>query len=267
VKSPLTSLLVPIILGLTIWARPASATPPALALGPTDAQCRADIARAIAKAHAQRSDPAAGVPAACWRVGPLSVGLPVAALDRGLGPADETEILAPDGTGPGRTYESRIYAFPRDWRARLARHPRAEPGLRFLEVLIWKARVAAISNDPAGRISGGAPCHGPAPPSDAPARSEPADFPPFERFLGVSLGSPAARLPRWFGAPPAQNRSRDWLNYLPIPLTFDRDEDSGRISGFAIGLDDDAVTRGAGYQLTLPRDPATGAITAITFGR
>jgi hypothetical protein len=262
-KSALTSFLVPIILGLTIWPLGALATPPAVPLRLTDAQCRADVARAIAKAHA---DAAGGVPAACWRVGPLSLGLPAVAVDRVLGPADETNTLAPDGLGPGRTYESRIYAFPRDWRAEMVRHPSGEPRLRFLEVLISEGRVVAISNDPSGRIQGGAPCHGSAPHADPPARIDPADFRPFETVLGVSLGAPAASLAEWFGTPPAHDRPGDWLNYLPVPLTFDRDDDNGRITGFAIGLDEDAVTRGAGYHMTLSRDPATCAIRSINLG-
>ncbi len=261
-KSALTPFLISIILGLTTWPLAVSATPPAVPLGPTDAQCRGAIARAIAKA---RADPAVGVPAACWRVGPLSVGLLAVAVARVLGPADETIKLAPDGLGPGRAYESRIYTFPRDWRAEIARHPSGEPRLRFLEVLIWDGRVVAISNDPSGRIQGGPPCRGPAPRADPPARIDPADFRPFEIFLGVSLGAPAARLAGWFGAPPAHNRSDDWLNYLPVPLTFDRDDDNGRITGFAIGLDEDAVTRGGGYHLTLTRDPKTCVITGIMF--
>ncbi len=261
-KSALMPLLVPIILGLTTWPLAVSATPPAVPRRATDAECRADIARAIARAQA---DPVSGIPAACWRVGPLSLGLPAVALDRVLGPADETNTLAPDGLGSGRTYESRIYAFPREWRAEMVRHPSGEPRLRFLEVVIWDARVVAISNDPSGRIHGGAPCDGPAPHADPPARIDPADFRPFETFLGIPLGAPAARLTGWFGAPPAHNRSDDWLNYLPVPLTFDRDDDSGRITGFAIGLDEDAATRGGGYDITLTRDPKTCVITGIMF--
>jgi len=251
-------------MALAIWPAKAPATPPAVPLGPSDTQCRVEIANAVAKT--KTGTPArTGVPAACWRIGPLSLGLPAAALDHILGRPEETAVLPPDNLGSGRPYHSRIYAFPRHWRAELARQPRTEPRLRFLEVLLRDGRVVAIFNDPPGRIDGGAPCRGPVTASAAPARSDPADFRPFETLLGVSVGAPAARLAVWFGTPPAHNRSDDWLNYLPVPLTFGRDVESGRITGFAIGLDQDAVTREAGYHITLTRDPATCVITGATF--
>jgi hypothetical protein len=219
--------------------------------------CRTSLSRLIAGA------PASVVPPACWRVGPLTLGMSRAELDRAMGAPVQSRPVA-DSLAPGRAYTARVYAFPRTWRADLERGPVSNPHLRFVEVLLLEDRAVKIANNPPALIRGPA-CKAVARPPEIDLEHEPLGFAPFQAFNGVRVGDTLRSLEKWFGRAPEPNTTRDWYNYLPAPITFDVDPETARITGFAIGSDQDAVSLGAPVQMTVARDPATCRTTGISF--
>jgi hypothetical protein len=222
--------------------------------GPSDAACRAAIAQEIA------GSPASVVPGACWRVGPLRLGMTGDEVEQRLGaPVERATVAGGDQGQPA--YEVRIFAFPRDWSAQ-ARHPAR---LRFLEVLLAQDHVVRIDNDPGSVVRDGA-CAG----ADRAPRidmgGEPAGFQPFQVFAGVPVGAPTSDLASRFGRAPASNRPHDWRSYLPVPITFDADPATGRITGFAIAADEASATTAAPVEMTIVRDHQTCRYLGLAFG-
>jgi len=234
----------------------AAAAAPALS-GPTgDLACQSSLSRLIKGGG--RSD----VPAACWRVGPLSLGMSEADLTHRMGAPVQTSVLP---AGPKGGYEARIYAFPAQWRSDLARRPHADIRLRFVEVLLSDGRVVGIGNDPGARMDFPR-CGAKGPSPTVGTGGDPADFRPFQSFAGIRVGMSVQRLTQRFGQAPASNRPGDWRSYLPAPIAFDVDPGSRRILGFSIGADERAVTTGADVHIRVRRNPQTCEISGLSFG-
>ena len=157
-----------------------------------------------------------------------------------------------------------MYAFPSGWRPYETGEAPAHPRLRFLEVLLEDGRVAHIDNNPSTRTSYPA-CSHPFKLLDD-GQGEPPGFEDFQSFAGVKVGAPEGDLARRFGRAPNMNASRDWLSYLPVPLTFGADPDTGRITGFAIGTDDSSVTMEGEVVMNVELDSATCRPVSVRFG-
>ena len=168
------------------------------------------------------------------------------------------------GLGRSHRYQAQVYAFPRGWRPYAKGAAPAQARLRFVEVLLDGGRVVQIDNDAAVRTSFPA-CARPAPPLDE-GKGEPPDFKPFDSFAGVRTGAPEGDLARRFGRRPGRNASHDWLSYLPVPLTFDADPETRRITGFTIAADGDAATREDEVRMRVTVDPATCQPVSAIFG-
>jgi len=244
------ALLVCILFGALSSAT--AKTAPAVRTPAEDLACRKSLSSLVA--GGRLSD----VPAACWRVGPLSIGMPEADLARVMGAPVQTSAT-PSGDGPGSHYEAKIYAFPTDWRSRL---PKTGPvHLRFVEVLLTEGRVVGIANNPGVRVDGPS-CRSPA----LEFGGAPAGFRRFQTFAGIRVGDTVQDVTKRFGRPPNSNRPGDWRSYLPAPIAFDVDPDTGRVIGFAIGAEETAVTTGADVRIAVERDARTCTILGLTFG-
>lgn len=214
---------------LTIgFARPAAGTtvfhPSALVSGPVeDSSCRQALARAV------RGETTDIVPASCWHVGPITLGMTESAVEQHLG--------APVQRRVNQRGIVALYVFP----ARsgpLVTKARARFRLALLRYVDGK--LALIANDPptsGGTVS--ARCA-----KDDPTRSitSDADTGPLLRFDGITVGDRVTRLARVFGNEAARNRSHDWYNYLPVPMSFDVNPNSARVIGFAIARDEKTLT-------------------------
>lgn len=212
---------------------------------PADARCQPLLARAV-----KRSTPAE-VPAACWRVGPVALGMTEPAVEQRLG-----KPVASGTVGGPLRYRVALYSFAS------GTNPRR---IGLVELRYRGGQLAAIDTSPGARLDSD-PCAGhPGRVEAGEIRVEPAAG-PFGRFAGTVLGDPVSALARRFGRAPAGNRSRDWLTYLPVPIAFDADPDRGRITGIAIATDDRALTAGALPRLRIRRDGATCRLLSIRYG-
>jgi hypothetical protein len=199
----------------------------------------------------------APAPLACWRLGPVALGMTREAVVRELGDPDF------EGDGPPIGYDTRIgryrlayYVFPRDLAQRLARQPQAQVRFRVLEIAYVEGGVAQIANNPPARISGarcaGHPARGP----DT-SRDPPADFTPFLSFAGLKAGDSIDALTARFGKPWTISTAHDFYNYGPFPLTLGVSDEDGWVGGFSIGTDSDTVMLGGFANIEFARDPAT----------
>ncbi len=125
--------------------------------------------------------------------------------------------------------------------------------------------MVGIANNPGARIDFPR-CDGQSRSASVEVGGDPADFRPFQAFAGIRTGMAVRRLTERFGRAPASNRPGDWRSYLPVPIAFGADPDTGRILGFAIGTDESAVTSGAEVHIRVQRNPHTCEITGLHFG-
>jgi hypothetical protein len=220
---------------------------PASALGRSaESSCERSLANAVL-----RQVPGA-IPQRCWRVGPIKLGMTEEDVERRLG--------APVARSSGAASTATLYAFPFRGGS-LVVNGRAR--FRMAELRFIDKRLIAIDNDPPstttssscsaehirGRLDG----------VDLAARAG-----PLLRIVGTGVGEPLSQLRKRFGRAPARNRSSDWYNYLPIPLSFD--VDGNRITGFEVARDGAALTSERPEpKVYLQRVPATCELTGINF--
>jgi len=243
-----TALLIAFSAILSVLATPI-ATNAAPGDGPPD--CAERIAHQAA-GHA-------AAPLACWRLGPVALGMTREAVVRELGDPD----FETDGQPPGYStrlpldhYRLAYYVFPRDLAQRLDRQPLAQVRFGVLEIAYVEGGVAQIANNPPERISG-AKCNGhPGRAPDA-SRDPPADFAPFLSFAGLKAGDSVEALTARFGKPWTISTAHDFYNYGPFPLTLGVRDEDGRVGGFSIGTDSDTVLLGGFANIEFARDPTT----------
>lgn len=221
-----------------------SVPPAAAAAAPlSEAACAAAIRSVAGRPSAAR------VPARCWRVGPLVVGMSTGDVRDRLGAPDFEDSQALDAAHPRRPYAAVIYVFPRNLRRRLAGRPSTAFDPRLLTLLFRDGRLVRIetsqsSSVESGRCLDGRPAPAPTGASDAAS----ADFKPFQHFATVRVGDPPAVLTRTLGAPATISTARDFYAYDPAPLTF---EVEPRVLGFAVSADRDAEFAGYAARMSL----------------
>ncbi len=226
-----------------------AAPPPTAASRQATGGCPTRIASAVAWGAKD------GVPPACWRIGPVTLGMSEDVVEQRIGPP-----IASADAGPQRRYRATLYAFPAG-----SRHAGPERRVRLVELRYAGRRLVAIDTSPGGRIES-EPCAG------HPARVQPGDFDgdapvgPLLAFNGIRPGDRVRVIARRFGRAAAANRSRDWLNYAPLPVSFTVDPDRDRTDGVAIATDEDALLDGMPPVVHLGRDPATCRVTAVRYG-
>jgi hypothetical protein len=261
VEHPIQAMAIAYLaaLSFTIGVTAVSEVVAAASSGGSDgAHCRVSLTRLIAGA------PPAVVPASCWRIGPLGLGMTEAELDRTMGAPAQSTVVA-DDLRPDVKYRVEIYASPSTWQTDLARPSASSLRLRFVEVSLRDGRVVRIDNAPPSVIHGRT-CKAVAHPPEIDVEADVRDFAPFQTFAGLRVGADVHVLARWFGRAPSANASHDWYAYAPAPIMIDAEPETNRITGFAIGFNWDTVTVGAPVRMTVSRDPATCRITGISFG-
>lgn len=195
---------------------------------------------------------AGALPQACWRVGPIRLGMTEEEVERRLG--------APMARSSRAASMATLYAFP-FLGGPLVVNGRAR--LRMAELRFVDERLVAIDNDPPSSATSGAcsPGHVRDPLEGVDLG---ANAGPLIRIAGIKTGDPLSQLRRRFGRAPAHNRPRDWYNYLPIPLSFTVDRH--RISGFEVARDEAALTSTEPEpRIYVHREPATCRLTGIDF--
>ncbi len=222
---------------------------PSSAAIPADADdCSARLASAVARGAKD------GVPPACWRIGPVTLGMSENVVVQRIG----RPVVTADA-GPRRRYRAVLYAFPAG-----ARDTKPATHVHLAELQYDTGRLVAIDTSPGGRIES-EPCAG------HPARVQPGDFDgdapvgPLLAFNGIRPGDRTSILARRFGRAAANNRSHDWFTYLPLPVSFVVDPERRRITGVAIGADEDALTPGSLPLVHLGRDSASCRVTAVRY--
>lgn len=198
---------------------------------------------------------AAGVPSACWRIGPVALGMSRRTVRDRMGPPDASDT-ARLHVGAGRSPLERedVYLFPRDLGARLAREPAAGFSPKVLVLSYRGDALAQIDTTPgysaqSGRCADGRPA--PAPRDDGDAAA-PADFEPFRSFAGVRVGDSFKVLARRLGAADV-NTSGDVRTFDPAPL---RVEGEAAVDGFTVSADRAVMLVGYTPELVLHRRAA-----------
>ena len=250
-----------LIAALVLTAVPATA--PALSRGaaPDPDACAGQIKRQVAHVR-----PAA--PAACWRLGPVTLGMTQDEVASVLGPPD-SEGEGPPATLPSKVdrkgYRDAYYLFPRDLARRLARGGAtpARLDLRLLQVSYFQGRAVRMDSGPPAEFRS-TPCQG-HPAEDIAFGGDAEGFAPFRAFAGVREGDPITTLTHRFGKPNTVSTARDFYTYMPAPLTLGVDPEHKTVGSFSIGADTDAVFLGGMAHLEFTRTPATCRISGVRF--
>lgn len=212
-----------------------------------------DCARKIAAAI--RADAAERVPVRCWRMGPLTLGMSPAEVEEALG---KPAALLASGD-----HLDTLYVFPARPGGPLIVGGRAR--FRQVQLRFDGNRLVMIDNDP-GSVGETEPrqCQST---RDSNRRIDAAAIAgPMLRFVGIGIGDPIRLTRARFGVLPERNRPHDWYHYWPVPVSFDVDPDTGRITGITIARDGDTLT---GQRATVHRlvhvSPEGCRLTRIDF--
>lgn len=176
------------------------------------------------RAAAEQKDPSA-IPAACWRIGPLALGMTSADVLGAIGPADYAEKDHEKIAGKDTDVVHWLYVLPRNYPAQLAAHP--VDRLKFrptpLNIMFVDDRAATI-------VIGGGARTGPFPASCRPqsdaatgqtAQDVNRDYRNYD-FAGVRLDDPLSSIRAKFGEL-SQNTPGDFQNLWPVPIAFEND--------------------------------------------
>lgn len=196
--------------------------------------CVSEIRLAIAARNPE------SVNRSCWHIGPIFLGMNRQELLRTLNKPAYDAVNA--------TVETLVYLYPRDLNQRLAAHPVRDTGLKYSQLVI------SLLNDEVVRVQ-------------AVADEDDATFP--FAFAGIRMGAPLSEVVSRFGAFRGTNRSHDFFQYWPVPISFDTD-DSGRIYGYTIARDMNIIGRlpnGSAPRISLHRNRKTGFIYGVDVGR
>lgn len=225
---------------------------------PSRAVCAAAIRRADAKPTAS------GVPAACWGIGPVAIGMTRQAAQGRLGRPDFADTARLDaGAGQPPPDGEDVYLFPRDLAARLARAPGDGFTYRLLVLVYRGGSLSQIDTAPNSAVdSGRCPDGRPAPaPRDDAGEPPPADFAPFLSFAGVRVGDTPGRLQRKLGRADV-NTSQDLYTFDPAPLRVDVEPG---VRGFAVSADRGVMFAGYAPGIVLHRRAGSCRIDGFSF--
>jgi hypothetical protein len=179
----------------------------------------------IRQLRAASAQPAAAVPAGCWRVGPIALGIEREAVEEMLG--------APDGAvDEPKPLGTAFYLYPRDLRARLRERPLPTLDFDWMTIVYRGSRVAAVQ-----------------------IRGNTGELP--FGFLLLRLNDPKIALELLLGAPKDENFSDQVRRYGGLPVKVLLDDDLERIAGLSISEDDEIAHRF--LPVTLEADGAFGA--------
>jgi hypothetical protein len=224
----------------------------ALAAPPPKAETADNCASQIYKSVSDGG--VSAVPAYCWHIGPVALGMGRSAVEERLGSPDfEADSLnQPDQS---HRYTTSFFVFPRDLAARLAKHPAREFAHRVLQVTYDDDMVVSIDNNPPEMLWS-EPCR--TDPKSEGISGErishpPRDFAPFEKFAGVKVGDTLASVSHRLGRP-SPNKSRDFYTYWPVPIRLGVDPDTATVTGFAISTDMKSAGSGMAH-IFIMKDP------------
>lgn len=161
------------------------------------------------------------IPADCWRIGPLTLGMTRRVAEDALGPPDLVGSHSQMLRSRRLTFATTLYVFPRNLRKWLALAPAARQDFHFTTLrLAWQAdTLVAIAAGRGARID--FPACTPRDKIAAAYRRGGVDFP--ADFNGIRLDSDLKEVRAAFGAG-HRNSSGDFLNYWPVPLAFTGDD-------------------------------------------
>ena len=201
------------------------------------------------------------VPADCWRMGPLHLGMTSAQLHTLLGSPDASRTL--DLPYRGRKYPvmQLRYVYPRNLKNWLRLAPERLADFRpvILTMSFFKNALAAVNVGDTHRAE--VPACKPSIQSRGFFRKG-ADFP--YGFHGLTLGAPIASVAAHFGRFSSINNSHDFRNYWPVPLSVDGGDVVSAIA-FATGM---AFTGGSGLpDFKLKLDSASCLVTGYTLAQ
>jgi len=177
---------------------------------------------------------ATAAPAACTRIGPVALGMSEAQVNAALGRPEYA-------SGAAAPHPFRVYVYPRDLAATLARQPQPEAEVSHseLRVVFQDHKVVALSAI-----------------SDA---RTPLPFGLGDVRLGRSMnaiaGATGAQL-RW-------NATRDEAFIDRMPLSFDVDDGNGEAYGVHVATDMAALGLGPVTQFHLRKDGGQGRVTGF----
>ena len=194
------------------------------------------------------------VPTRCWQIGPIILGMPESEVQQRLGTPDQ-RITTSNGVATLYVFNKKPGPLVTGGRARF----------RIVELRYADNQLIAIDTNPGMTMfSPACPAHHRIPTWKVVDTTEIAG--PLLTFSGMQIGDPLLRLVQTFGSMPNRNRSGDWYNYLPVPVSFDVDPDRKRITGIAIARDESILTgERPQVHLRLERDPTTCGLTGIKF--
>jgi hypothetical protein len=235
-----------------------------------DASCSAAIRDAVASGERN------GVPDTCWRIGPVAIGQLVRQVRDALGPPD-TDYFVTDTAGAWPGMQTYRYVFPRNLRARIARHPIAQSAFKpvTLDVNFVDGRAAAIRLA-ADYWSEASKCA----PRQPPPREAAAEMPFAYTFNGIGAGARLDRFVAQFGrwtrnvtasSVDDRGRRRDFteLHYRPVGLAVMTEGGGAHPRILALVLAP-KLKDYAYYNLSLPyyglaREPGTCLVTGFTL--
>ena len=205
-----------------------------------------DCLSAIKAANARhRADK---VPADCWRMGPLHLGMASAQLRSLLGKPDASQNLATTYRRRKYPVTQLFYVYPRNLKNWLRLAPARQTDFHpvTLQLSLFKDAVVAISVGTTARVA--APACTPRIQGHVFVRRG-VDFP--YGFHGLTLGAPVASVEARFGRFSSSNASHDFGNYWPVPFSVtgeDRVSDLQLATGMAFasagGIPDFHLTLG-----------------------
>lgn len=193
-----------VLLGVIAAAWPARAETPSAA-------CVAAIRAADRRHHA------AGVPADCWRIGPLTLGMARYAAEAAAGRPDASASLATVYHHRRFALAEAVYVYPRNLGSWLRLVPQAASHFHppTLRLYYWRDELVAMTAGRDARID--LPACRPTRPVRNFRRGG-VDFP--YDFHGIALGMPVAKAHAAFGRFASIDFKRHAANYWPVPLAF-----------------------------------------------
>jgi beta-lactamase regulating signal transducer with metallopeptidase domain len=205
----------------------------------------ADCARQIREAA--ESGNRAAVKPACWRLGPVALGMSRVDVERTLGPADYAAVKDAHETDA-------FYVFPRDLHDRLVRHPVTEVVHRDLEVTFVDDKIVRLDTAPPG-VAWGPKCQldkkivrrG-----DDSSVSIPYDFATIK--IGDSPDTVARRLGKFASCGVAAIDAEYKCSTLPMVFSV---PEGDKVAGFAIAATMEDLHRGGLEHFFKVKDPKT----------
>ena len=216
-----------------------------------------DCLAAISKANAHHK--ADAIPADCWRMGPLRLGMSPIQAGALLGTPGAREDLTVTFRRRGYPMTRFYYAYPRNLKNWLRLAPAQIKDFHPVSIRLdfSKDMLVAISVDDTMRLDR-PPCIPTAPGHAFVHR--PADFP--YGFHGLTLGAKLADVEARFGKFAASNAAHDFHQYWPVPLSLNG---ASKVEGIRIASTLPFAAGGGipDYQLTL--DPKSCFITGYAL--